>query len=161
MMSERRSRVSAGLLMFRRGEHGLELLLVHPGGPFFRNKDAGAWTIPKGEAARNEDLLTRARIEFEEELGIPASGEWIGLGAIKQKGGKVVHVWAFEGDLPRDFVLRCNEFEIEWPPRSGRRAKFPEVDQAQFFGEETAREKINAAQLRLVDRLLKHLATQQ
>jgi predicted NUDIX family NTP pyrophosphohydrolase len=160
MMSARRSRVSAGLLMFRRGEHGLELLLVHPGGPFFRNKDAGAWTIPKGEAAPNEDLLTRARIEFEEELGIPASGEWIGLGAINQKGGKVVHAWAFEGDLPRDFVLRCNEFEIEWPPRSGRRAKFPEVDQAQFFGEETAREKINAAQLPLVDRLLEHLATQ-
>jgi predicted NUDIX family NTP pyrophosphohydrolase len=157
MSPERRSSVSAGLLMFRRSRSVLELLLVHPGGPFFRNKDAGAWTIPKGEAHPGEDLLTRAQIEFKEELGIAASGEWIELGAIKQKGGKVVHAWAFEGDLPADFVLRSNEFEIEWPPRSGRRAKFPEVDRAQFFAEPTAREKINAAQLPFIDRLREHL----
>ena len=143
--------------MFRRRGELLEFLLVHPGGPFFRNKDAGAWTIPKGEAAPGEDLLTRARTEFEEELGASASGEWIELGSIKQKGGKVVHAWAFEGDLPRDFVLHSNEFEIEWPPRSGRHAKFPEVDQAQFFDEETAREKINVAQLPFIDRLRAHL----
>ena len=153
-----RSRVSAGLLMFRRASDRLEFLLVHPGGPFFRNKDAGAWTIPKGEAAPDEDLLTRARIEFEEELGIAAEGERMELGSIKQKGGKIVHAWAFEGDLPRNFVLRCNQFEIEWPPRSGRRAQFPEVDQARFFDEPTAREKINAAQLPFIDRLHEHLA---
>ncbi len=144
--------------MFRCRAGGLELLLVHPGGPFFRNKDAGAWTIPKGQAAPEEDLLTRARIEFEEELGVTAEGEWIPLGSIKQKGGKVVHAWAFEGDLPASFELRSNEFEIEWPPRSGKRAKFPEVDQARFFDEPTAREKINAAQLPLIDRLREHLA---
>ena len=145
--------------MFRRRDAALELLLVHPGGPFFRNKDAGAWTIPKGEAAPGEDLLTRARIEFEEELGIAAEGEWIDLGSIRQKGGKLVHAWVFEGDLPVDFVIVSNEFEIEWPPRSGKRAKFPEVDQARFFDEATAREKINAAQLPFIDRLLQHLAS--
>ncbi|HSH37761.1 MAG TPA: NUDIX domain-containing protein [Chthoniobacterales bacterium] len=158
MTVQARSRVSAGLLMFRRAHAGVELLLVHPGGPFFVNKDAGAWTIPKGEAAPDEDLLTRARTEFEEELGIPADGEWIDLGSIRQKGGKIVHGWAFEGDLPRNFELRCNEFEIDWPPRSGRRAKFPEVDQARFFDEPAAREKINVAQLRFIDRLREHLA---
>ena len=144
--------------MFRRRSAALEILLVHPGGPFFRNKDASAWTIPKGEAAPEEELLTRARIEFEEELGIAAEGEWMALGSIKQKGGKLVHAWAFEADLPASFVLTSNEFEIEWPPRSGRRAKFPEVDQARFFDEATAREKINAAQLPFIDRLLQHLA---
>ena len=144
--------------MFRRRGADLEILLVHPGGPFFRNKDSGAWTIPKGEAAPEEDLLTRARIEFKEELGVAAEGDGIKLGAIKQKGGKLVHAWAFEGDLPADFVLKSNEFEIEWPPRSGRRAKFPEVDQARFFDEASAREKINAAQLPFIDRLLEHLA---
>ena len=144
--------------MFRRRDAALEILLVHPGGPFFRNKDAGAWTIPKGEAAADEDLLTRARIEFEEELGMAAEGEWIPLGSIKQKGGKVVHAWAFEADLPADFVVTSNEFEIDWPPRSGRRAKFPEVDQARFFDEATAREKLNAAQLPFIDCLLEHLA---
>ena len=144
--------------MFRRGDAGLEFLLVHPGGPFFVNKDAGAWTIPKGEAAPDEDLLARARIEFEEELGVAANAEWIELGSVKQKGGKVVHAWAFEGDLAAAFELRSNEFEIEWPPRSGRRVKFPEVDQARFFNEATAREKINAAQLPFIDRLREHLA---
>lgn len=158
MPAELRSRISSGLLMFRRNGAALEFLLVHPGGPFFRNKDAGAWTIPKGEAAPEEDLLTRARIEFEEELGIAAEGEWIPLGSIRQKGGKVVHAWAFEGNLPASFELRSNAFEIEWPPRSGKRAKFPEVDQARFFDEASAREKINAAQLPFLDRLREHLA---
>lgn len=162
MQVEKRSRVSAGLLMFRRRRGGrLEFLLAHPGGPFFAKKDAGAWTIPKGEAAPGEDLLTRARIEFEEEIGIAAVSEgWIGLGSIKQKGGKTVHAWAFEGDLPEGFVVSSNEFEMEWPPRSGRRAKFPEVDQACFFDEPTAREKIKAAQLPLIDRLREHLAAE-
>ena len=145
--------------MFRRNHGALELLLAHPGGPFFVKKDAGAWTIPKGEAAPDEDLLTRARIEFEEELGIPAvSDRWIELGSIKQKGGKTVHAWAFEGNLPADFVVRSNEFEIEWPPRSDRRASFPEVDQARFFDEATARVKLKATQVPLIDRLQQHLA---
>ena len=140
--------------MFRRKAAAVEFLLVHPGGPFFRNKDVGTWTIPKGEAAAGEDLLTRARIEFEEELGFAAAGECMSLGSVKQKGGKIVHAWAFEGDLPQPFQLTSNEFELEWPPRSGRRAKFPEVDQASFFSEATAREKINPAQVLFLDRLL-------
>ena len=144
--------------MFRRVGRELEVLLVHPGGPFFARKDAGAWTIPKGEATPTEDLLTRARIEFEEELGVPAVSEtWIALGSIKQKGGKVVHACAFEGDLPTDFALRSNEVEIEWPPRSGKRSRFPEVDDAQFFSTAAAREKINAAQIPFIERLLAHL----
>lgn len=139
--------------MFRRGKEGLEVLLVHPGGPFFRNKDMGAWTIPKGEAGDDEDLRTRAKIEFEEELGITPREEWIDLGHVKQKGGKTVHAWAFAGDLGPDFKLASNTFEMEWPPRSGRTAQFPEVDQARFFPLELARTKMNQAQTVFLDRL--------
>jgi predicted NUDIX family NTP pyrophosphohydrolase len=149
-----RSRVSAGLLMFRQSGRELDFLLVHPGGPFFIHKDDGAWTIPKGEAAPDEDLLTRARIEFSEELGFEADGDWLALGSIKQKGGKTVHAWAFEGDLPGDFTLCCNSFEIEWPPRSGKHQSFPEVDRAEFFTEATSRKKINPAQAAFLDRLI-------
>lgn len=148
-----RSNVSAGLLMFRRRSSAVEVLLVHPGGPFFRNKDIGAWTIPKGEAAPDEDLLTRAQIEFEEELGVTARGEWIALGSVQQKGGKTVHAWAFESDLPEDFVLRSNVFELEWPPRSGRRVEFPEVDRAVFFSPKDATQKINPAQRAFLERM--------
>ena len=144
--------------MFRRITGALEVLLVHPGGPFFARKDAGVWTIPKGEAAPGEDLLTRARIEFEEELGFAAEGEWIPLGQIKQKGGKIVHAWAFEGDLPKGFILKSNVFRIESPPRSGRMAEFPEVDRAEFFRDEIARVKINPAQVAFIDRLRASLA---
>src|SRR6266436_9235452 len=136
-----RARVSAGLLMFRRKDDALEVLLVHPGGPFFAKKDESIWTIPKGEAAPGEDLLWRAQIEFEEEIGFRPEGEWIPLGSIKQKGGKTVHAWAFEGDLPDSFKLKSNVFEMEWPPRSGKLKKFPEIDQAVFFPEEVARRK--------------------
>ncbi len=139
--------------MFRRTRGALEVLLVHPGGPFFAKKDDGAWTIPKGEAAPGEDFLTRAQIEFEEELGFQLQGEWIDLGSIKQKGGKTVHGWAFEGDLPESFELKSNLFEMEWPPRSGRRQSFPEVDDAKFFPEDVARRKINPAQVPFLDRL--------
>jgi predicted NUDIX family NTP pyrophosphohydrolase len=139
--------------MFRRGNEGLEVLLVHPGGPFFRNKHDGAWTIPKGEAAEEEDLRTRAKIEFEEELGITPADEWIDLGHVKQKGGKTVHAWAFAGDLGPDFALASNTFEMEWPPRSGKTAQFPEVDQAIFFPLELARSKLNQAQTVFLDRL--------
>ena len=148
-----RSRISAGLLMFMRRGNEFEVLLVHPGGPFFARKDDGAWTIPKGEAAPGEDLLTRAQIEFEEELGFRQRGEWIELGSIKQKGGKTVHAWAFEGDLPESFELKSNLFEMEWPPRSGKRKQFPEIDQARFFSEEVARRKMNPAQVPFLDRL--------
>ena len=147
------SRVSAGLLMFRRTSAGLEVLLAHPGGPFWARKDDGAWTIPKGEAAGGEDLLSRARTEFREELGIQATGDLIELGSIKQKGGKTVHAWAFEGDLPRRFELKSNTFEMEWPPRSGNTKKFPEIDRAEFFSDANARRKINSAQIPFLDRL--------
>jgi predicted NUDIX family NTP pyrophosphohydrolase len=151
--------------MFRNGKEGLEVLLVHPGGPFFRNKDFGAWTIPKGEASEGEDLLERAKLEFEEELGISvvaASNDgggytaelpWIELGQVKQKGGKTVHAWAFAGDLESAFKLVSNTFEVEWPPKSGRTAQFPEVDQASFFALELAKAKMNQAQTVFLDRL--------
>ena len=141
--------------MFRRRNNELEVLLAHPGGPFFTRKDEGAWTIPKGEAAPGEDLLTRAQIEFEEEVGIPPQkiGDWIELGSIIQKGGKTVHAWAFEGDLPESFRCKSNLFEMEWPPHSGKRKQFPEVDQACFFTEKIARRKLKSTQVPFLDRL--------
>ena len=149
---------SAGLLMFRR-RASIEVLLVHPGGPFFRRKDLGVWTIPKGEVGGDEELLGRAKIEFEEELGMAAMAkEWIELGPIKQKGGKVVFAWAFEGDLPDDFRCNSNTFALEWPPRSGKLVDFPEVDRAEFFPIEVARGKINQAQVPLLDRLTQCLS---
>ena len=139
--------------MFRRQGGALEVLLAHPGGPFFQHKNDRAWTTPKGEVVPGQDLLTRAQIEFEEELGIPPHGNWIELGSIKQKGGKTVYAWAFEGDLPESFKLKSNTFELEWPPRSGKLKHFPEIDRAEFFGEEVARRKINPAQIPFLDRL--------
>jgi predicted NUDIX family NTP pyrophosphohydrolase len=157
----KRSRTSAGLLMFRKSPQGLEVLLAHPGGPYFRTKDEGAWTVPKGEAAEGEELLARARIEFEEELGIgaPVTPDWISLGSVKQKGGKIVHAWAFEGDCPPDFVAASNTFDLEWPPRSGRMQQFPEVDRAEFFSIDEARRKIKEAQIAFLDRLVEALGT--
>ncbi len=155
----KRSRISAGLLMFRRRKNKLEVLLAHPGGPFHVHKDDGAWTIPKGETAPGEDLLTRAQIEFEEEVGFRPKNvrDYIELGSIIQKGGKTVHGWAFEGDLPESFECKSNLFELEWPPRSGKRERFPEVDEARFFSEEEARRKLKPAQLPFLDRLRKAL----
>lgn len=143
--------------MFRTRNAGLEVLLVHPGGPYFQNKDEGAWTIPKGEVTEGEDLLERAKIEFKEELGIAPSGHWMELGSVKQKGGKAVHAWAFPGDLEDDFKLASNTFEMEWPPRSGKMRRFPEVDRASFFPVEEARRKINVAQAVFLDRLIEQL----
>jgi predicted NUDIX family NTP pyrophosphohydrolase len=154
-------KTSAGLLMFRTRNDGLEVLLVHPGGPYFQNKDEGAWTIPKGEVTEGENLLERARIEFAEELGIEAAGDWKELGSVKQKGGKTVHAWAFAGDLEDDFKPVSNTFEMEWPPRSGRKQPFPEVDRADFFRVEEARTKINAAQTVFLDRLIALLASRK
>ena len=145
-------RASAGLVLFRRTTAGVEVLLVHPGGPFFAKKDAGAWSIPKGEVAEGEELLAAARREFAEELGFEASGEFLSLGEVKQKGGKVVHAWAVEGDCEPG-KCRSNSFKMEWPPRSGKWAEFPEVDRAEFFSLAAAREKINTGQVPLLDQL--------
>lgn len=149
-----RSRTSAGLLLFRRRGDELEFLLVHPGGPFFARKDEGGWTIPKGEAAPGEELFSRARIEFAEEVGFaPSVDDCFSLGSIKQKGGKTIHAWACEADLPDNFLLRSNRFELEWPPRSGKLQTFPEIDRAEFFPAAIAREKINPAQIPFLDRV--------
>jgi len=144
--------------MFRRKAGSFEFLLAHPGGPFWKNKDAGAWTIPKGEVQPGEDLFERAQIEFEEELGIRASGDFLPLGSITQKGGKTVHAWAFEGDLPKDFEVKSNTFQIEFPPRSGNFKQYPEVDRVEFFGDEIARQKMNPAQIPFLDRVRGSLA---
>ena len=151
------TKTSAGLLMYRRRSEGLQVLLAHPGGPFFARKDRGAWSIPKGEVEGTDELLATARREFFEEVGVHPGGELIELGSIVQKGGKVVHAWAFEGDLPADFELDSNTFELEWPPRSGRVREFPEIDRVDFFDLEQARAKINAAQAELLDRLVSAL----
>jgi predicted NUDIX family NTP pyrophosphohydrolase len=146
---------SAGLLLYRRREAtGTEVLLAHPGGPFWRNKDDGAWTIPKGEFTDDEDPLMAAKREFQEETGSAApSGEYIPLKPIKQKNGKLVHAWAVEGDFDPT-TLRSNTCEIEWPPKSGRRLAVPEVDRAEWFAPEVARRKILTAQAALIDELL-------
>ena len=146
------TRVSAGLLMYRKIEDTLQVLLVHPGGPFFRNKDAGAWSIPKGEPKSGEDLLECARREFAEEIGVTPPGSFVKLTPVKQKGGKVVHAWAVEGECDPSVVV-SNMFAMEWPPRSGRRMEFPEIDRAEFFDITMAKEKINIGQVPLIDEL--------
>jgi predicted NUDIX family NTP pyrophosphohydrolase len=145
---------SAGILLHRRSDDGtLEVLLVHPGGPFWAKKDLGAWSIPKGEYEDDEDALAAARREFAEELGSPAAdGELVALGEVRQKSGKVVTAWALEGDIDADTVT-SNTFTMEWPPRSGRTREFPEVDRAAWFGLDEARERILPAQAPLLDRL--------
>lgn len=145
-------KVSAGLLMYRVREGELEFLLVHPGGPFWKNKDAGAWTIPKGEIQAGEEPLNTALREFEEELGSQAEGKFIELKPVTQKGGKLVHAWAVEGDLDPAHI-QSNTFEMEWPPRSGKFQTFPEVDRAEFFRMAEAREKINPAQWAFLEEL--------
>ena len=144
---------SAGILMYRQGDTGPELLLVHPGGPFWAKKDLGAWSIPKGEYAASEDPLAVAVREFEEETGLRPRGEFRPLGEITQPGRKVVTAWAVEGDFD-PATLTSNMFELEWPPRSGRKATFPEVDRAEWFSPAQAREKILAGQSEFIARLL-------
>ncbi|HEY1274898.1 MAG TPA: NUDIX domain-containing protein [Thermoleophilaceae bacterium] len=151
------ARSSAGILLYRIAEEEPEVLLVHPGGPVWARRDAGAWSIPKGEYGDGEDPRQCALREFEEELGSPApDGEMVELGSVRQKGGKVVTAWALEGDVDAD-AIRSNTFTMQWPPRSGRFATFPEVDRAGWFGPGAAREKINPAQAEFVDRLLELL----
>ncbi len=151
---------SAGILLYRRARDTVEVLLVHPGGPFWAKKDAGAWSIPKGEFAGEEDPLAAAKREFVEEIGTEPIGELIELTPVKQKGGKTVYAWALRGDID-PAAIRSNTFEIEWPPRSGRKQQFPEIDRCQWFGIEAARRKTNPAQIALIDELLRKLAAQE
>ncbi|OPY98531.1 NUDIX hydrolase [Bradyrhizobium sacchari] len=142
---------SAGIIAYRkRGD--IEVLLVHPGGPFWRNKDLGAWSIPKGEYADGEDAEIAARRELVEELGLEVTTPLIALGHVKQRGGKIVTAFAVELDVDADGI-RSNTFEIEWPPRSGKRQAFPEVDRAAWFTVQAAHQKINAGQRPLLERL--------
>lgn len=145
--------VSYGLLMYVRDGDGFSVLLVHPGGPFWRNKDDGAWSIPKGLADDGEDGLTAAQREFFEETGLTPAPPFVELRAIKQKGGKLVHCWTFEGERA-PIALGRSTFEIEWPPRSGKMARFPEVDSAEFFTLKEARRKILASQIGFLDQLV-------
>lgn len=152
-----RSEVSAGILAFRRNR-GVEVLLAHPGGPYWRNKDAGAWSIPKGQV-ESGNLLACAKREFKEETGFTAAGEFIPLQPVRQKGGKTVHAFALEGDF--DLAkFTSNDFEMEWPPRSGKRRRFPEVDRIAYFKLATARRKILPAQRPFIEELVKRLREQ-
>ena len=144
---------SAGILLFRRGSSGVEVLLAHPGGPFWANKDVGAWSIPKGELEGDEDPLACARREFTEETGISVDGPFHELGPVHQKAGKEVCAWAVEGDAD-PFALRSNTFSMEWPPRSGTICQYPEVDRFEWFDLESAARQINPGQVDLLDRLL-------
>lgn len=146
------AKVSAGLLVYRIRAGGPEVLLVHPGGPFWAKKDAGAWSIPKGEATTDEPLLAAAQREFQEETGLGIVGDFRALDPVRQSGGKTVHAWAVEADCDAA-ALRSNMFEMEWPPRSGRKQGFPEVDRAAWLDLATARIKINKGQLPLIDQL--------
>lgn len=148
-----KSQTSAGLLMYRIKNGQLEVLLAHPGGPYFKNKDVGAWSIPKGEIELGEDYLETAKREFTEEIGISPSSPFIPLTPVKQKGGKTVHAWAFCGDCePSD--IASNTFTLEWPPGSGQQSEFPEVDRAEFFDVDMAKRKIKEAQATLIDELV-------
>ncbi len=146
------SKTSAGLLLFRRAAGVLEVLLVHPGGPFWKNKDAGAWSIPKGEYTGSEDPMAAAIREFEEETGLHPKGNFRELGQVRQAGGKVVTAWALEGDFDPS-TLHSNLFSVEWPRGSGRAQQFPEVDRAAWFPLDLARRKIIQAQATFLDRL--------
>jgi len=145
-------RTSAGILMYRRQAGTLEVLLVHPGGPFWKNKDDGAWSIPKGEPNEGEDLLEEAKREFEEEIGSPVRGTFVQLTPVKQKAGKIVHAWAVEGSIDTAQV-KSNTLRVQWPPGSGKWIEVPEVDRAEFFALPLARKKINPAQAALIDEL--------
>lgn len=154
------SNLSAGILLFNR-KPSLEVLLARPGGPYWWDKDEGAWSIPKGEVEPNEDLLGAAKREFKEELGFIPEGEFIELGSVTQKGGKTVHCWAAEYQIPDDFIFTPNEFEMEWPPNSGETELFPEIDRIEYFGPFEARRKINSAQREFISRLIDHCSKNQ
>ena len=158
-MSARSSQQSAGIVLHRGLGDALEVLLVHPGGPAWSKRDAGAWSIPKGEYTDGEDPLAAALREFEEELGsAPPPGDAEDLGEIRQRSGKRVHGWALRGDLDVSRVV-SNTVDFEWPPRSGRIIEIPEIDRAEWFGLDAAREKINVGQVPLLDRLVEALGS--
>lgn len=143
---------SAGLLLYRHRIGGIEVFLIHPGGPFWAKKDLGAWSIPKGEPAAGEELLNAACRELQEETGFSVSGPFAALQPCRQKGGKLVHAWAVAADCdPAE--IQCNTFRLEWPPRSGRYIDVPEIDRAEWFGLAEARRKINPAQAAFLDEL--------
>jgi predicted NUDIX family NTP pyrophosphohydrolase len=144
---------SAGILLYRKTGGGLQVFLLHPGGPFFKNKDAGAWSIPKGEFLDDEDALVAAKREFLEETGQAIEGKFIQLQPVTLKSGKIVHAWAVEGDIDHETIV-SNLFEMEWPPKSGKKQSFPEIDRAGWFGVDEARVKINGAQAKLLDNLI-------
>ena len=148
----RRSSISAGLLLFRRTDGRLEVFLAHPGGPFWARRDVGAWTIPKGGVEPGEDPLDAARREFQEETGITPAGEFLPLGSIRQRAGKIVHAWAWEGDADASTVT-SNTTETEWPRGSGRRITYPEIDRCAWFSPEEAQKRMNAAQAEFIGRL--------
>lgn len=143
---------SAGILLYRKNVNSLQVFLVHPGGPFFINKDDGSWSVPKGEFLDDEDPLEAAKREFEEETGKVITGKFIALNPVTQKGGKTVQAWAVEGDID-PAIIKSNHFEIEWPPRSGKQKTFPEIDRAAWFDLDIARVKINPAQAGFIDEL--------
>lgn len=145
---------SAGILLYRKSGNSLKVFLAHPGGPFFKNKDLGAWSIPKGEFLDDEDPLTAAKREFEEETGQVINGDFIELGSVRLKSGKTVYAWAVEGDIDPEAII-SNLFEIEWPPKSGKKQSFPEIDRAGWFELEEAKLKINGAQAGFIDELTK------
>src|SRR6185503_6380080 len=148
-----RNKISAGLLMYRMREGQLEVFLAHPGGPLFKNKDEGHWSIPKYKLSPGEVMLDAAVREFEEETCLKARGEFIQLGVITQTGGKIVHAWAFAGEWDEARVPQSNTFELEWPPRSGKIQRFPEIDRVGFFSIPDARRKLKEAQHPFLDRL--------
>lgn len=147
-------------MLFRR-KPNLQVLLAHPGGPYWQNKDEGAWTIPKGEADEDEELMDTAKREFYEELGFIPDGEYIELGSVKQKGGKVVHAWGVEYAIPDDYIFESNWFEMEWPPDSGKKELFPEIDRIEYFNPFEARKKINPAQIDFISRLIDRCSNQE
>ena len=147
---------SAGILLYRKNDNHLQVFLVHPGGPFFKNKDLGVWSIPKGEFLDGEDPLAAAKREFKEETGVDIDGNFIPLNPVILKSGKKVYAWAVEGNIDHETIF-SNLFEMEWPPKSGKMQAFPEIDRAGWFEVDEAREKINAGQLGLIEGLVDSL----
>jgi predicted NUDIX family NTP pyrophosphohydrolase len=160
MPADKRANLSAGLLLFHRRGSQLEVFLAHPGGPFWRQRDEGSWTIPKGMVGPGEDLLAAACREFEEETGIVPHGPYLELGSIRQKAGKVIHGWAWEGEADASHT-RSNTTTTEWPRGSGRWITYPEVDRCEWFDAATAKRKMNPAQAEFIERLEGHITDER
>lgn len=152
-------KTSAGILVYRK-KPNLQVLIAHPGGPYWQNKDQDAWSIPKGEIKEDEDPLGAAKREFSEEIGFVPEGNYLDLGTVKQTGGKIVYAWAVEYQIPDDFIFEPDFFEMEWPPDSGKKKEFPEIDRIEYFGPFEAKKKINPAQEAFISRLLQKISGQ-